>query len=102
MYTWVNTNRLLGIDGFNGVKTGITEAAGPCLSCCFEKDGNFIIAVILQCKSMDARWEEAQMLIDWAVQRKQLMAPISTAASRQYSSTVYLGLSKAMQAKNHN
>ena len=72
----MNTNRLLGIDGITGTKTGITEAAGPCLSCSFEKDGNFIIVVLLQCKSMDSRWEEAQMLIDWAVQRRQLMAPI--------------------------
>ena len=46
-YNWVNTNRLLGIDGFTGVKTGITEAAGACLASCFEKDGNFIIVVIL-------------------------------------------------------
>lgn len=67
LYKWVNTNRLLGIDGFSGVKTGITEAAGACLSSCFEKDGNFFIVVILQSKTMDARWEEAQMLIDWAV-----------------------------------
>ena len=46
-YNWVNTNRLLGIDGFTGVKTGITEAAGACLSSCFEKDGNFFIVVML-------------------------------------------------------
>jgi hypothetical protein len=32
---------------------------------------------MLQSKSMDSRWEEAQMLIDWAVQRKQLMTPIT-------------------------
>lgn len=69
-YNWVNTNRLLGIDGFTGVKTGITEAAGACLASCFEKDGNFIIVVLLQSKTMDARWEEAQLLIDWAVQRR--------------------------------
>jgi D-alanyl-D-alanine carboxypeptidase len=75
-YHWVNTNRLLGIDGFSGVKTGITEAAGPCLACSFEKDGHFLIVILLQSKSMEARWEEAQQLIDWAVQRRQLMAPI--------------------------
>lgn len=34
-YSWVNTNRLLGLDGIIGTKTGITEAAGPCLSCVF-------------------------------------------------------------------
>ena len=46
-YKWTNTNRLLGIDGVTGTKTGITEAAGPCLSCSFEKDGNFVIVVLL-------------------------------------------------------
>lgn len=46
-YNWTNTNRLLGIDGVTGTKTGITEAAGPCLSCSFEKDGNFVIVVLL-------------------------------------------------------
>ena len=31
-YKWENTNKLLGVEGFNGVKTGITDAAGPCLT----------------------------------------------------------------------
>lgn len=28
---WVNTNKLLD-KGYNGVKTGVTDNAGPCLS----------------------------------------------------------------------
>jgi len=76
VYNWVNTNRLLGLDGITGTKTGVTEAAGACLSATFERDGNNVIVVLLQCKSMDARWEEAQQLIDWAVQRRLLMTPI--------------------------
>lgn len=75
VYSWVNTNRLLGICGFTGVKTGITEAAGACLSSCFEKDGNSYVVVILQSKTMDARWEEAQLLIDWAIKRRQMLGP---------------------------
>lgn len=31
-FRWENTNRLLAIDGFIGTKTGITDAAGPCLA----------------------------------------------------------------------
>ncbi len=31
-YQWDNTNKLLGVEGFNGVKTGVTDAAGPCLT----------------------------------------------------------------------
>lgn len=34
--TWENTNKLLGMDGFLGVKTGITPAAGPCLTSFFQ------------------------------------------------------------------
>ena len=63
----MNTNRLLGLDGIIGAKTGITEAAGPCVSCAFEKDGNFIIVVLLQCNSTEVRWDEAQLMIDWAI-----------------------------------
>ena len=37
-YQWLNTNRLLGLDGFIGTKTGITDAAGPCLAACYEKE----------------------------------------------------------------
>ena len=28
---WNNSNKLLQIEGFKGVKTGITQTAGPCL-----------------------------------------------------------------------
>ena len=28
---WTNTNRLLS-EGFDGIKTGITDTAGPCLA----------------------------------------------------------------------
>jgi D-alanyl-D-alanine carboxypeptidase len=34
--SWLNSNKLLGIDGFYGVKTGITQTAGPCLCILFE------------------------------------------------------------------
>lgn len=33
---WVNSNKLLGIEGFKGVKTGITNTAGPCLCILYE------------------------------------------------------------------
>lgn len=46
--TWENTNKLLE-DGFEGIKTGITETAGPCLSACY-KD---LVVVVLNSKSMN-------------------------------------------------
>ena len=55
---WINSNKLLELPGFGGVKTGITEAAGPCLASCYEKNGHCFIVILLQCKSMEARWEE--------------------------------------------
>jgi D-alanyl-D-alanine carboxypeptidase len=44
---WENTNMMLGTLGYCGLKTGITEAAGPCLSACFHKNGHFLIIVLL-------------------------------------------------------
>ena len=46
-YDWENTNRMLGVSGYIGCKTGITPAAGPCLSACYEKNGNTFIIVLL-------------------------------------------------------
>jgi serine-type D-Ala-D-Ala carboxypeptidase (penicillin-binding protein 5/6) len=37
-YTVKNTNELIGQEGYLGVKTGTTTAAGPCLSACMERD----------------------------------------------------------------
>lgn len=37
-YTVKNTNELIGQEGYLGVKTGTTAAAGPCLSACMERD----------------------------------------------------------------
>lgn len=38
--TWKNTNKLLSIEGFLGVKTGVTPTAGPCLASVFEINEN--------------------------------------------------------------
>ena len=55
-----NTNKLLK-KGFTGVKTGITDPAGPCLAVAY-KD---VICVILKCRSMERRWEEAEGIVKW-------------------------------------
>lgn len=52
--------------GFNGLKTGITDNAGPCLSASYTKDGYNFIIVILNCKTMEGRWEEIRQLVEWA------------------------------------
>ncbi len=46
-----NTNKLLE-DGFEGIKTGITETAGPCLAASYQD----LVVVVLNSKSMNERW----------------------------------------------
>ena len=55
---------------YYGLKTGVTEAAGPCLSAYWEKDGQGYVIVLLGAKSMEARWSEVPTLIAWALQRQ--------------------------------
>lgn len=37
-YTLTNTNELIGEEGILGIKTGTTNAAGPCLATCMDRD----------------------------------------------------------------
>lgn len=67
-YLWTNTNKLLG-KGFNGLKTGVTPAAGPCLSASFEKDSLHLIIIVMNTKTMDNRWVEVPKLTLWAINR---------------------------------
>jgi D-alanyl-D-alanine carboxypeptidase len=63
--SWINTNRLLR-KGFNGVKTGYTPAAGPCLCSYIEQRNKKLLIVMLNVKSMQSRWTEAMKLWKWA------------------------------------
>ena len=56
-----NTNKLLWEDeNVIGVKTGTTDAAGPCLVSAMEKDGRRVLAVVLN--SPDRFWESHALL----------------------------------------
>ena len=59
---WNNTNRLLGYEGYIGVKTGTTGPAGACLVACGVRDGQEVIGVILGSSSTDARYADARNL----------------------------------------
>ena len=63
---WKNTNRLLGIEGYQGVKTGTTNAAGACLVSHGERDGQALIVVVLGASSSDARYVDTRNLFRWA------------------------------------
>mmetsp|Transcript_4539 Transcript_4539/g.6853 ORF Transcript_4539/g.6853 Transcript_4539/m.6853 type:complete len:337 (+) Transcript_4539:13-1023(+) len=64
--TWQNTNKLLSM-GFNGVKTGVTPSAGPCLCGSLKSGNKHLVLVILASRSMEKRWEDISSLANWAL-----------------------------------
>ena len=61
---WENTNKLLQIEGFQGVKTGITPSAGPCLTSLFAVSASeHLIITILKTKSCEMRFKETINLL---------------------------------------
>jgi D-alanyl-D-alanine carboxypeptidase (penicillin-binding protein 5/6) len=63
---WTNTNRLLAIEGYDGVKTGTTSTAGNCLVASGLRGGRRLIVVILGSSSTDGRYADARNLFRWA------------------------------------
>lgn len=69
---WVNTNKLLN-EGWDGVKTGVTQSAGPCMSaCCRVSDRLSLVITTLHSTSTDKRWNDVVQLASWAVNNLQL------------------------------
>lgn len=62
---WKNTNKLLGIEGYTGVKTGTTNSAGACLVALGQRDGRELIVVVLGSASSDARYTDSRNLFRW-------------------------------------
>ena len=63
---WENTNRLLGIEGYDGVKTGTTTAAGSCLVASGRRGTDHLIVVVLGSTSNDSRYIDSRNLFRWA------------------------------------
>ncbi|MFM9024528.1 MAG: D-alanyl-D-alanine carboxypeptidase, partial [Planctomycetaceae bacterium] len=63
---WRTTNRLLGIEGYAGVKTGTTQAAGCCLASLAERDGRALVVVVLGSTSTEARYTDTRNLVQHA------------------------------------
>lgn len=63
---WTNTNRLLDVEGYDGVKTGTTSAAGACLVASGRRGGDQLIVVVLGAGSSDGRYADARNLFRWA------------------------------------
>ena len=66
---WKNTNRLLGTEGYDGIKTGTTNAAGSCLVSQGTRDGKSLIIVVLGATSSDGRYVDSRNLYRWAWQK---------------------------------
>ncbi len=67
---WKNTNRLLEIDGYEGVKTGTTDAAGACLISLSKRDGVEAVAVVLGSTSSDARYTDSRNIFRYFWQNR--------------------------------
>ncbi|MCA8998737.1 MAG: serine hydrolase [Planctomycetaceae bacterium] len=68
---WTNTNRLLNIAGYHGMKTGTTKAAGACLVSLGERDGRQLVVIVLGSSSSDARYTDTRNLFRWGWQTLQ-------------------------------
>jgi D-alanyl-D-alanine carboxypeptidase (penicillin-binding protein 5/6) len=62
---WRNTNQLLKIEGYDGIKTGTTGSAGNCLVSTAERDGRRLIVVVLGSTSTDSRYTDTRNLFRW-------------------------------------
>jgi len=60
---------LLKIEGYDGVKTGTTNAAGCCLVSRGNRDGKQLILVVLGSATSDARYVDSENLYQWAWQQ---------------------------------
>jgi D-alanyl-D-alanine carboxypeptidase (penicillin-binding protein 5/6) len=63
---WQNTNKLLDIEGYDGVKTGTTAAAGNCLVASGRRGADRLIVVVLGSPSSDGKYADARNLFRWA------------------------------------
>jgi len=63
---WKNTNHLLPIEGFDGVKTGTTQQAGACLVSSGHRGDDHLMVVVLGATSGDARYVDSRNLYRWA------------------------------------
>lgn len=63
---WKNTNKLLDIEGYDGVKTGTTNAAGACLASHAQRGDRQLLMVVLGATSSDSRYIDSRNLYRWA------------------------------------
>lgn len=62
---WLNTNQLLNQEGYSGIKTGTTVAAGACLITLATHGNEEAVVVILGATSSDSRYIDTRNLLQW-------------------------------------
>lgn len=66
---WTNTNRLLDC-GFNGIKTGNTDVAGPCLAASTTiqtlRGSKELVIVVIRSRTEESRFQDVIKLVNWA------------------------------------
>lgn len=67
--TWENTNKLLALEGYDGIKTGQTNAAGYCLLATGEQAGRRLYVVVMGAATEAGRFADAQALFAWGWKR---------------------------------
>jgi D-alanyl-D-alanine carboxypeptidase len=69
-----NTHQLLQAKPnlYVGIKTGITNTAGPCLASCLEISGKRYIVIVLNCKSMKYRFKDTENLRKWLFNKEEI------------------------------
>ncbi len=64
--TLESTDELLGVyEGACGIKTGLTDKAGPSFAGACERDGRTLFAIVIHSTSEAQRFEDATTLFDW-------------------------------------
>jgi D-alanyl-D-alanine carboxypeptidase (penicillin-binding protein 5/6) len=60
-----NTNKLLGHDSVNGLKTGFTRESGYCIILTSNRNGREMVGVLMRAPSGEVRNREAQRLLEY-------------------------------------
>jgi D-alanyl-D-alanine carboxypeptidase (penicillin-binding protein 5/6) len=72
---WKNTNQLLSTEGYVGIKTGTTDAAGACLVSQGCRGDDELLVVILGAASTESRYADTRNLYRWAWRQRAAEGP---------------------------
>lgn len=62
---WKNSNKLLALGGYDGIKTGMTNSAGYCLLARGEQNGVMLMVAVLGGVTDEARYADVRNLFRW-------------------------------------